>query len=50
MSPHRYLLILGSGTDGEAQLARARAALADEGRILALSPVCLLYTSPSPRD
>ncbi|MGS1077520.1 2-amino-4-hydroxy-6-hydroxymethyldihydropteridine diphosphokinase [Pseudoxanthomonas beigongshangi] len=39
MSPHRYLLILGSGTDGEAQLARARAALADEGRILALSPV-----------
>lgn len=39
MSLHRYLLILGSGADGEAQLARARAALADEGRILALSPV-----------
>ena len=39
MSAHRYLLILGSGTDGEAQLARARDALAGEGRILALSPL-----------
>ncbi len=39
MSRHRYLLILGSGADGETQLARARAALAGEGRILALSPV-----------
>nr|WP_295378959.1 2-amino-4-hydroxy-6-hydroxymethyldihydropteridine diphosphokinase [Pseudoxanthomonas sp.] len=39
MSPHRYLLILGSGADGEAQLARARAALAGEGRLLASSPV-----------
>lgn len=41
MSLHRYLLILGSGADGEAQLARARAALADEGWILALSPVVI---------
>ncbi len=39
MSLHRYLLILGSGTEGDVQLARARAALAGEGRILALSPV-----------
>ncbi|MGX5729296.1 2-amino-4-hydroxy-6-hydroxymethyldihydropteridine diphosphokinase [Pseudoxanthomonas beigongshangi] len=41
MSLHRYLLILGSGTEGDVQLARARAALAGEGRILALSPVVI---------
>lgn len=39
MSEHRYLLILGSGTDGDAQLARARDRLRAQGRIVALSPV-----------
>lgn len=39
MSVHHYLLILGSGIDGERQLARARERLRAEGTVLALSPV-----------
>lgn len=39
MNAHRYVLLLGSGTDDEGQLRRARDRLKQRGRILARSGV-----------